>query len=126
MEAIVAIGVVLAGVMSIVWVFTADQRRQARKDPTGEHTVSAAIMDFDGFFNPGRQHEIDEKRRQEMTRHEVAPNDPTLTKISLEDGIAVIRLPTDPEPVGEQTPSLDEQPGDRELPPADRPETAPD
>jgi hypothetical protein len=33
-------------------------------------------MDFDGFLNPGRRHQIDEKRRQEMMRDEVAPSDP--------------------------------------------------
>ena len=93
MEAILAIGVVLAGLLIIDRLFALDQRRTARKDPDGEHSISAAIMDFDGFLNPGRRHQIEEKKRLEMMRDEVAPSDPRFSQIDLDSGTAVIRLP---------------------------------
>lgn len=95
MEAILAIGIVLAGLLIIDRLFAMDQRRQARKDPDGSEAISAALMDFDGFLNPGRRHQIEEKRRLEMTREEVAPSDPRFTHIDLESGTAVIRMPGD-------------------------------
>jgi len=94
-EAILAIGIVLAGLLIIDRLFALDQRRTARKDPDGEHPISAAIMDFDGFLNPGRRHQIDERKRLEMMRDEVAPSDPRFSQIDLDSGTAVIRLPAE-------------------------------
>ena len=95
MEAILAIGIVLAGLLIIDRLFALDQRRTARKDPDGERPISAAIMDFDGFLNPGRRHQIDEQKRLEMMRDEVAPSDPRFSRIDLDSGTAVIRLPAE-------------------------------
>ncbi|HKA67523.1 MAG TPA: DUF6191 domain-containing protein [Actinomycetes bacterium] len=102
-EVLLAIGIALAGLLIIDRAYAAGQRRRADKDPDGSDAVSAAIMDFDGFLNPARRHEIDEKRRQEMMRDEVAPSDPRFTQIDLDSGTAVIRLPDDPS----QPPSAD-------------------
>ncbi|HEX2497467.1 MAG TPA: DUF6191 domain-containing protein [Actinomycetes bacterium] len=106
MEVVLAVGVVLAGLLIIDRLFAAEQRRRGRKDPDGSDALSAAIMDFDGFLNPGRRHQIDEKRRQEMMRVEVAPSDPRFTQIDLDSGTAVIRLPNDPnQPTAEDPPA---------------------
>ncbi|HKE50560.1 MAG TPA: DUF6191 domain-containing protein [Actinomycetes bacterium] len=96
MEVLLAIGIALAGLLIIDRAYAAGQRRRAGKDSDGSDALSAAIMDFDGFLNPARRHEIDEKRRQEMMRDEVAPSDPRFTQIDLDSGTAVIRLPGDP------------------------------
>jgi len=119
-EVVLAIGLALAGLLIIDRLFEVGQRRRARKDPDGSNPLSAAIMDFDGFLNPARRHEIDEKRRQELLRDEVAPSDPRFTQINLDSGMAVIRLPGDPnQPTGSEPPTWDRPsfpaPNDRSL-----------
>ena len=122
MEVVLAIGLVLAGLLIIDRLFAAEQRRRGRKDPGGSEALSAAIMDFDGFLNPGRRHQIDEKRRQAMMRDEVTPSDPQFTRIDLDRGTAVIRLPdernqptaADP-PAAEHPPAATEPLGIAEL-----------
>ena len=123
MEVVLAIGLVLAGLLITDRLFAAEQRRRGRKDPSGSEALSAAIMDFDGFLNPGRRHQIDEKRRQAMMRDEVTPNDPQFTRIDLDRGIAVIRLPdernqpTAADPPAAEHPATAEHPANAEHPP---------
>ena len=124
MEAILAIGVVLAGLLIIDRLFVAGQRRRDHKDPDGSDAVSAALMDFDGFLNPGRRHQIEEKRRQQMMRDEVAPSDPRFSQIDLDSGTAVIRLSGDPsQPTAEDPPTGTEPPAAEHPPAGNEPPT---
>jgi Family of unknown function (DUF6191) len=126
-EVILAIGLVLAGLLIIDRLFTAEQRRRGRKDSDGSDALSAAIMDFDGFLNPGRRHQIDEKRRQEMMRDEVAPSDPRFTQVDLDRGTVVIRLPDDPNrPIAEGPPTATQPPTAAQPPTGTEPATGAD
>ena len=118
MEAILAIGIVLAGLLIIDRLFAAGQRRRDRRDPDGSDALSAALMDFDGFLNPGRRHQIEEKRRQQMMRDEVAPSDPRFTQIDLDSGTAVIRLSGDSDQPTTEHPPTGTEPRPTTEPPA--------